>query len=93
MTIAKGDHLAHVDGNGLAQTDPATGEAVTFEILEALAPMNVHDAKTGQFTHEAQVLVLKRIDSMKEIEVPVTETRTVPANYEPPTPPKRGEHV
>jgi hypothetical protein len=85
MSLAKGNTLSAVDGNGAALTDPDTGEAISYEVLEHLGPMSVHDPKTGEFSHELAVLLVKRLGGTKEIDVPVTRKQTVPTTQNEPT--------
>jgi hypothetical protein len=61
MTLSKGNHVVKLDPDGQPLMDPQREVYVEFEIIELSPTYQDHDPKTGEFLHEQQFAILKKV--------------------------------
>jgi len=61
MTLFKGCHVVKLDHDGQPLMDPAKEVYVEFEVTELSPTYQRHDAKTGEFLHEEQFAILRKV--------------------------------
>lgn len=62
MSLFIGDHVVKLDKSGQPIMDPNGSEVhVEFEVIEVSGYVQMHDPNTGEFSHEAQFALLKKV--------------------------------
>lgn len=61
MTLLVGCHVVKLDPDGQPLMDPAKEVYVEFEVVELSPTYQRHDPKTGEFQHEQQFAILRKV--------------------------------